>query len=50
MPLNKQCFFIDDDEDDRDFFCTAITEIDAGLKCFFAKDGLDAMGNRYMSL
>ena len=43
MPLNKQCFFIDDDEDDRDFFCTAITEIDAGLKCFFAKDGLDAI-------
>ncbi len=43
MPLNKQCFFIDDDEDDRDFFCTAMTEIDAGLKCFFAKDGLDAI-------
>lgn len=43
MPLTKQCFFIDDDEDDRDFFCTAMIEIDAGIECFFAKDGLDAI-------
>lgn len=43
MPLTKQCFFIDDDEDDRDFFCTAMTEIDPGIECFFAKDGLDAI-------
>jgi len=43
MPLTKKCFFIDDDEDDRDFFCTAMTEIDASIECLFAKDGIDAI-------
>jgi len=43
MPVTKKCFFIDDDEDDRDFFCTAMTEIDASIECVFAKDGIDAI-------
>ncbi|GEP51754.1 hypothetical protein FNO01nite_24260 [Flavobacterium noncentrifugens] len=50
--MPQQCFFIDDDEDDRDFFCTAMTEIDDSIECFFAKDGVDAIDqltkNAYM--
>lgn len=41
--MPQQCFFIDDDEDDRDFFCTAMTEIDASIECLFAKNGVDAI-------
>ena len=36
-------FFIDDDEDDRDFFCTAIQSIESNVDCRFAKDGSDAI-------
>ncbi|SCY08336.1 response regulator [Flavobacterium caeni] len=43
LPVQKTCFFIDDDEDDRDFFCAAIQEIDPTIKCVFATDGIDAM-------
>lgn len=43
MPKPKVCFFIDDDEDDRDFFCTAMQEIDPNMECLFAKDGTDAI-------
>jgi|SRR6218665_1193920 len=43
MQPSRKCFFIDDDEDDRDFFCTAMTEIDAAIECLFAKDGIDAI-------
>ncbi len=39
----KICFVVDDDEDDRDFFCTAIQAIDPEIRCMFAKDGLDAI-------
>lgn len=41
--MPQQCFFIDDDEDDRDFFCTAMTEIDNSIECLFAKNGVDAI-------
>jgi len=41
--MPQQCFFIDDDEDDRDFFCTAMTEIDGSIECLFAKNGVDAI-------
>lgn len=43
MQPPRKCLFIDDDEDDRDFFCTAITEIDTTIECLFAKDGTDAI-------
>ena len=43
MPIPKKCFFIDDDEDDRDFFCTAIQTIDPEIECLFAKDGANAI-------
>jgi len=41
--MPQQCFFIDDDEDDRDFFCTAMIEIDDSIECLFAKNGVDAI-------
>lgn len=43
MPTHKKCFFIDDDEDDRDFFCSAIQAIDPSIECIFAKDGQQAL-------
>jgi len=43
MQILKKCFFIDDDEDDRDFFCTAMQEIDENIECIFAKDGVNAV-------
>lgn len=43
MPIHKKCFFIDDDEDDRDFFCSAIQAIDDSIECVFAKDGQQAL-------
>ena len=43
MQTPRKSFFIDDDEDDRDFFCTAIQAIDETIDCRFAKDGYDAI-------
>jgi len=43
MQILKKCFFIDDDEDDRDFFCTAMQQIDDSIECIFAKDGVNAV-------
>lgn len=43
MSTPKRCFFIDDDEDDRDFFCTALQNINPELECIFAKDGTEAI-------
>lgn len=43
MQILKKCFFIDDDEDDRDFFCTAVQTIDPSIECIFAKDGEQAL-------
>lgn len=43
MPTARTCFFIDDDEDDREFFCTAIQSIDSNMECLFAKDGISAI-------
>lgn len=42
-PTRKLCFFIDDDEDDRDFFCAAALSLDIDVECRFAKDGTDAL-------
>lgn len=43
MPAPKRCYFIDDDEDDHDFFCTATQTIDPAIECQFAKDGIEAI-------
>ncbi|MFT3796228.1 response regulator [Flavobacterium sp.] len=43
MSTPKRCFFIDDDEDDRDFFCTALQNINPEIECLFAKDGTEAI-------
>ena len=40
---SRKCFFIDDDEDDRNFFCTAIGQINSSIECVFAKDGHNAI-------
>ena len=34
---------IDDDEDDKDFFCDAVTELDSGIACSSASNGVDAL-------
>jgi CheY-like chemotaxis protein len=34
---------VDDDEDDRDLFCTALREIDPSVTCIHAKDGQEAL-------
>ncbi len=43
MGFQKKFLFIDDDADDRDFFCTTMHMIDPTIECFFAKDGVDAV-------
>lgn len=43
MQYPTKGFFIDDDEDDRDFFCSAIQAINPNVDCRFAKDGYDAI-------
>jgi len=43
MEFHKKFLFIDDDADDRDFFCTTMHMIDPTVQCFFAKDGVDAV-------
>ena len=34
---------VDDDEDDRDLFCTAVHEIDESIDCAMAKNGEEAL-------
>ncbi len=43
MKFPKKFLFIDDDSDDRDFFCSTMQMIDPSIECFFAKDGVDAL-------
>ncbi|RZJ65943.1 MAG: response regulator [Flavobacterium sp.] len=43
MASPKQCFFIDDDADDQDFFCDAAHTIDSTIQCTFANNGIEAM-------
>ena len=42
MPT-PEYFFIDDDEDDRDFFCSAVQNINSNINCNFAKDGIEGI-------
>jgi len=44
--MNKQelfCFLIDDDADDREFFTSALTELDASIKLESAKSAREAI-------
>lgn len=43
MTLHKYVFIVDDDEDDRHIFQTALKEIDDTIKCDFATDGKEAL-------
>lgn len=47
MAFIKQCFFIDDDADDRELFCEAVEIIDRDIDCRTASTGLEAL--RYLS-
>jgi CheY-like chemotaxis protein len=37
------CFIIDDDTDDQEIFAIAVGEIDSGIKCISAFDGVEAL-------
>lgn len=43
MNATRQCFFIDDDADDQDFFCDAVKTVEPSMQCFFANDGIHAL-------
>ena len=43
MLKTKIILIVDDDEDDRELFCEAIGQIDPGLKCEHAQDGIVAL-------
>ena len=34
---------VDDDQEDREFFCDALREIDASIKCLVAGSGMEAL-------
>ena len=39
----KLCLLIDDDEDDKEIFCIALSEIDPGIRCHTAIDAIEAL-------
>src|SRR5437867_60279 len=39
----KTLLIIDDDPDDREFFCDALQDVDASAICYTCKNGLDAI-------
>jgi CheY-like chemotaxis protein len=41
--MGKVVLIVDDDVDDRDFFCEALHEIDQSIKCVCAKNGFEAL-------
>jgi CheY-like chemotaxis protein len=41
--MGRIVLIVDDDSDDRDFFCEALLEIDATIECKFAKNGQEAL-------
>lgn len=43
MGFPKQCLFIDDDSDDQDFFCEAVSQIDPSIVCISAANGTEAL-------
>jgi CheY-like chemotaxis protein len=51
--MERIVLIVDDDSDDRDFFCEALLEIDPTIQCRFAKNGqeaLDILNNSEMLL
>ncbi len=43
MTTTKKIMIVDDDEDDMDFFCEVINEIDASYTCVTATNGEEAL-------
>jgi CheY-like chemotaxis protein len=41
--MGRTVLIVDDDIDDRDFFCEALYEIDGSIKCVCAKNGDEAL-------
>ncbi|MGC1240632.1 MAG: response regulator [Chryseosolibacter sp.] len=41
--MPKTCLLVDDDEDDKEIFCMALTETDPSVRCITANDGIDAL-------
>jgi CheY-like chemotaxis protein len=41
--MGRIVLIVDDDSDDRDFFCEALHEIDSTIECRFAKNGQEAL-------
>jgi CheY-like chemotaxis protein len=41
--MGRIVLIIDDDVDDRDFFCEALSEIDTSIKCVCATNGYEAL-------
>jgi len=39
----KSCLLIDDDEDDKEIFCIALSEVDPEIKCHTAIDAIEAL-------
>lgn len=39
----RTCLLVDDDEDDREIFCLALTQVDPSINCRIATDGLEAL-------
>lgn len=39
----RLCLLIDDDEDDKEIFCIALNEVDPGITCQTAMDGIEAL-------
>lgn len=44
MTFIKQCFFIDDDSDDRELFCETVQNISTEIDCRTASTGIEALG------
>lgn len=39
----KTCLLVDDDEDDKEIFLLALTEVNPAIKCVLASDGYEAL-------
>lgn len=39
----SKILYVDDDSDDRDLFLEALSEINIGIECLLARDGVDAV-------
>lgn len=41
--MRKTCLLVDDDEDDKEIFCMALSETDPSIRCLIANDGIEAL-------